>query len=349
MVKRIVAGAVLVAICLLLVGGTALADNRLRSIRVYAPEADQTEYKVVIESDEDQAWLGVGITTSGDQVKRSDKGDYKLPDGVLITEIYEDSPAERAGLEEGDVIIEFASEKTRNTDNLIDVIDGKKPGDEVEINIIRDGEEQMLIATLASRPEEMLITTGPFTAGLEGLKGLAVLGDLALPWFEIGISGGGRGRLGVYIDDLSEGLAEYFEVPDGRGVLVEDIVDDSPAEKAGIRAGDVIIKVGGMRVSDRGTLVEAISEMEADVETPVVVVRKGEEITLVAIVGENEYERAIREYEKAIEAHAEQLREAKVKSLKMSEQERMNLQEDMEDLREELEDLKEELKELRED
>ena len=207
MVRRIVAEAILVAICLLLVGGTAFADDRLRSIRVYAPQADQTEYKVVIESDEDQAWLGVGITTSGDQVKRSDKGDYKLPDGVLITEIYEDSPAERAGLEEGDVIIEFASEKTRNTDNLIDVIDGKKPGDEVEINIIRDGEEQMLIATLASRPEEMLITTGPFTAGLEGLKGLAVLGDLALPWFEIGISGGGRGRLGVGLSDADRSVA----------------------------------------------------------------------------------------------------------------------------------------------
>jgi len=348
MIRRIVAGAVLVATCLLLVASAAVADDRARVLKVYAPQSGETEMKVVIESDEDQAWLGVSIEdlNAKHRQKMGLEGDQM---GVLVIGVNEDSPARRAGIEEGDIILSLGSEETSDLDELIDVIDSREPGDEVEISILRDGKRQMLIATLGSKPEELLIKTGPFVAGLEGLKGLAVLGDLALPWFEIGVSSGGRGRLGVYIDDLSNGLADYFEVPDGEGVLVEDIVEDSPAEKAGIKPGDVIVRVGDMAVADRASLVEAISELEADEESPVVVIRKGKEITLVAVVGESEYDKAMKEYEDAIKMRADEISKVRAKALQLDREHQEELKEELEDLKEELEDLKEELREMRED
>ncbi|MBD3348495.1 MAG: PDZ domain-containing protein [Candidatus Eisenbacteria bacterium] len=346
MFRGIVAGAVLTALCMLLVAPAAVAVDITRTMKVYAPEDDAREFKVVIEGDEDQAWLGVSIQDL-DADTREAKEIGSDVSGVFVASVYEGSPAEEAGIESGDVIIRLGSEETGSVDDLIDAIDDRKPGDDVEIEVLRDDMEQILIATLGSKPEEMIIAKGPFVAGLEGLKSLAVLGDMALPWFEIGISGAGRGRLGVYIDDMSEGLAEYFEVPDGKGVLVEDVVEDSPAEKAGIRAGDVIIEVGGMRVVDRASLVEAISEMEADAETPVVIVRKGEEMTLVAIVGESEYEKAIKEYEKAIEKHAKELSKARSEAMMIDDETKEELKEDLEELRDELEELKEELREMK--
>ncbi|MFH1501938.1 MAG: PDZ domain-containing protein [Candidatus Eisenbacteria bacterium] len=349
--KRIVAGTVLASMCLLLVAASAAAGEKAHVIRICTPEDAKKEYKVVIEGESDRAWLGVGIQDL-DAEKRKAMDLDKGAGGVLVNEVYEESPAEAAGLKDGDVIVGLAGKKTTDVKHLIDVMGHLDPGNEVEVTVLRDGKEQMLIAVLSSRPEEMWVeSSGPFMSGLKGLEGLAMLGDLALPWIEIGLSGGGgRGRLGVYIDDLSSGLAEYFEVPDGKGVLVEDVVDDSPAEKADIRAGDIIIKVGETRVGDRGGLIEAIAEMEADVETPIVVVRKGKELTLSAVVGESEYDKAIKEYEKAIKIHSDELGRARSKAMIIESKEVADdLEEELEELRQELQELKKELRELKKD
>lgn len=349
MFRRVVAGAILTGMCMLLVAATAAAGEKAHVIRICTPEDAKKELTIVVGGESDRAWLGVIIQdVDAKKLEGTDRG--KGTGGVLVSEVYEDSPAEASGLESGDIIVNLAGKKTSNVKELIGVVDNLEPGNEVEITILRDGNEQMLIAKLGSRPEEHWTESGSFLSGLKGLEGLAVLGDISLPWIELGLSGaGGRGRLGVYIDDLSKGLADYFEVPDGKGVLVEDIVDDSPAAKADIRAGDIIIKVDDKRVVDRGSLVEAIAEMEADVETPVVVIRKGKELTLSATVGESDYDKAIKEYEKAIKVYSKEIGNARSKVIIADDEVAEELEEELEALREELEELKEELKDMKED
>lgn len=353
MIRRIVAGAVLAGVCLLLVAPASMAGEKTNVVRVYTPQDDKKEIKVIVETDSDAAWLGVGISDLNDEL-RSDAKLNGDAEGVYITEVYEDSPAELAGLEAGDVIQKIGSKLTGGIKDLIVIIGDKRPGDEIDITISRGGQEQLLMAKLGSRPEEYYIDSGSFLkgleGGLEGLKGLAVLGDVALPWLEIGLSGaGGRGRLGVYIDDLSDGLADYFEVPEGKGVLVEDVVKGSAAEKAGIKAGDIIVKIDGDRVEDRASLIAAIADMETDEETPIVVVRKGKEITVKAVVGETDYDKTIKEYEQALKTHAEELSKAASSKAIIMTEDREDLEKEMAELRAELKEMKEELKKLKKD
>ncbi|TMQ69635.1 MAG: PDZ domain-containing protein [Candidatus Eisenbacteria bacterium] len=81
-------------------------------------------------------------------------------------------------------------------------------------------------------------------------RGMAILGNL------------GRGRLGVQIQDLNEGLGDALGVPDGKGVLVTDVVKDTPASRAGIRGGDVIVRVDDKTVEDTNDLRSALRDKE---------------------------------------------------------------------------------------
>ena len=342
MVRRIAAGAVLAIVCVLLTAASAAAGEKTHTITICTPEAEGKELKVTVDVEE-RGWLGVSIQDLNDKF-REKLGLDKNTEGVLISEVHEDSPAEKAGLEDGDVIIVVSGDDATNVSKLGDLIQSKEPGSEIDVTVLRDGSERKVVVVLGSRPVKLTaFERGDLTEGLLGLKSLE--GLAGLPWINIGLSSAsGRGRLGVYVDDLSEGLAEYFEVPGGKGALVEDIVDDSPAEKAGIKPGDVIVKIADDAVSDVGSLVEAIGDMEADVETPIVVFRKGKELALKATVGESEYEKAISQYKKAIRIHADELGD---QAIYIKQIESDALEEELEELREELEELREELEELK--
>jgi serine protease Do len=354
--KRSGAGAVLTVVVLVCLAVFATATAQTKIVVKTGDHAGD-----IYISDEGEGtghgWLGVSIA----QVEKTKDTGEKI-EGVLITDVYDDSPAEAAGLEDGDIIIEFEGKKTHDIDKLVQAVRDNEPGSKVKITVMRDGEKKTFTAELAERKEKKVtwnVGRGVYLdslEGLEGLKALAVLEDLegleglaALGAWDIGVSGwGGRGRLGVYVDDLSEGLAEYFNVPDGKGVLVEDVVEDSPAEAAGIKAGDVILKIGDERVSDTGELVEAIAEMEADVATPIIVLREGREHTLDATVGETSEKIHVMKLDDAL--HKYQIALDEFEAGEVGEFYGQKLSKDeMEDLKDELEDIREELKELRDE
>jgi C-terminal processing protease CtpA/Prc len=182
--------------------------------------------------------------------------------------------------------------------------------------------------------------------GLEGLAALGELGELFVPRFDVGYAWGGKGRLGVYVDDLSEGLAEYFEVPGGKGALVEDVVDGGAAEKAGIRAGDIIIEIGDESVGDTDELSKAIRAMEGDVPTTIVIIRDGETITVEATV-EKADERIVRVPRSGVYIYGDDESKELIREYQVQSKEA--LEEQMEALQDALEELRKELEELRED
>ncbi len=96
------------------------------------------------------------------------------------------------------------------------------------------------------------------------------------------------GFLGVQIQDLSEQLSDYFNVKDGNGVLVSEVVKDSPAEKAGLKAGDIITKVDDNDIENAGDLTLTIRGYEPETKVLVSVIRNGKKKKLKATLGETE-------------------------------------------------------------
>ena len=343
----------LCAICIAIPTGALAGDKKEETVRVSVTTdagADENPIVKIELSEDDHAWLGVGINDL-DKAKRSELGVPKTY-VVHVNNVHEGSPADEAGIEVGDIIISINGKEAGDTGELIEMVRKVEPFTEVDVVLYRDGSEIKKSAVLGIRPRKYVWTTDDmddFTIDLEGLEGLAALGelgDLFVPRFDVGYAWGGKGRLGVYVDDLGEGLAEYFEVPGGKGVLVEEIVEDSAAEEAGIRAGDVIIEIDGMRVGDTDELTKAISKMKGDVPTMIVIVRNGEQITVEATVAEAD-ERIIHVPEKGVYIYGDDESKALISEYQVQAKE--VLEEQMEELQEALEELREELEELRED
>jgi len=339
MFGRIAAAAVLVALvaACVVMPASALAGER--------------QVKIVVESEDDGGgWLGIGIQELDSKLREKLDLDSDV-EGILITEIYADSPAEDAGLKKLDIVVSIDGEKGKDLSHFVKLIKAKEPGTEVDIQIYRDGEMKTVSATLSER-ENTFIWTGlqglKGFEGLEDLEALTALEHIVIPEFDIGMSSWGRrGRLGVYIEDVSGDLAEYFEVPGGEGVLVEGVVEDSPAEAAGIKAGDIIYKIDGKAICCTEELVKAIAKIEADAETPIILIRKGSEVTVNAVVAESEYDKAMQAYKIQVsELGDKELFIKALESDELSEQELAELKAELKELQHELQELRAELKEL---
>ena len=319
---------------------------------VQAPEKDEELRKEikVVTSGKPQTWLGVGIQEFDEDMMEA-LDIEKDVEGVLINEIYEGSPAEAAGLMKGDIILTFDGEKATDIKKLVGMVRDSDPGDTVEVTVLRENSEMMLMATLGERQAEDMVWVSPDLAEV-GVELLDMLADMRvnIPEIELGMAGfARRGKLGVYVEDLSGGLAEYFEVPDNKGVLVEDIVEDGPADKAGIKPGDVIIRIGDDRVVDTASLVRAVAKTESGEPTRVEIVRKGRRMELAATIEHPEIDReALRHKLLMMEGSTDP--EARAFILQnLNEKERGLLEEELEQLREELQELKKELSKLKSD
>ncbi len=215
-----------------------------------------------VSIEKDGAFMGV-YPTDLDDTKR-EALDFE-GEGVLVEDIVEDGPAQKAGVEAGDIIIKMDDKAIASNEELRNILKKRKPGDKMKILVNRDGEMMEFTIELVERPEEAFTyKTAPHFGKMK--KGAF---------------------LGVEIIGLEEQLAEYFKVEEG--VLVEEVEEDSPAEKAGIKAGDVIVKIADEEIEDIDDLVEEIRSHDPGSEVKVDIIRKGKKKTLTAVLGEKEY------------------------------------------------------------
>jgi serine protease Do len=178
---------------------------------------------------ENSSYLGVGVREIGPDRAKA----LKLPEeaGVEITQVYENSPAASAGLMAGDVVLEYNGQRVEGMEQFARLVRETPPGREVKLQISRNGATQTIAVRLGPRPPETLyslpqpnpsISLAPFrlySGAVMGLETEAVTGQ----------------------------LADYFGVKNG--VLVRSVNKNSPAERAGIKAGDVITRVGDANVA----------------------------------------------------------------------------------------------------
>lgn len=160
--------------------------------------------------------------------------------GVLVNQVLPGSPAARAGLEPGDILVKVNGQDVPSMQRVQRAIKLCAPGAECPIELFRDGETQVVTATLDDAAAQLAATGGagggrsiPRSAGVRQAPSVLDLGSL-----------------GVEVGELTAATAKERGLADARGVLVTAVADGSPAERAGLREGDVIRQVAGTRVAD---------------------------------------------------------------------------------------------------
>jgi serine protease Do len=191
-----------------------------------------------------------------EEISKDNMGQYDLRDarGVGITEVVKDSPAEKAGLRKGDVIVRFDNEAVTSIRKLNRLVSEVAPDHAVNVVISRGGTEQEVSVTIGKRTGyEDAFKTLTFPRGNFRIEG---------PKDGFVYAFGARRRIGISTTSLTRQLADYFGVTDGKGVLVTSVEADSSAAKAGIKAGDVITAVDGEKIEGSGDLSRAINKQK---------------------------------------------------------------------------------------
>jgi serine protease Do len=202
-----------------------------------------------------QGWLGVGVTeVTAEKVK-----ELKLPAerGALLGKVVPDSPAAKAGLKENDVVTEINGQRVEGTEQFRRMIREIPAGRTAQLTIWRDGRSQSISVKIGkSAPgfnTAVVADSMPGTFAFR-MPDMPQIDDLTIsgPMFA------GSPRLGIDAEDLDGDFGNFFGAPDGQGVLVRGVFSDSPASKAGLKVGDVIISADGDRIHSIGDLREKL-------------------------------------------------------------------------------------------
>jgi serine protease Do len=199
------------------------------------------------------------------QIQPLDEGlreafDFRKP-GVLVGAVSPGSPAERAGVKRGDILVSVDGKKVATPEELTELVRRHKPGDSVAIGRVRDGKEQRVNVLLESAPVPSARTPRPPVGPGRYLEGA---------------------YLGARIAPLSPDLAAYFALEADRGVLVTEVTPDSPAMRAGMKPGDVIVELNGDRMANPPALLAWLDERKPGDQVTVKVIRHGKPLSLTA-------------------------------------------------------------------
>lgn len=221
------------------------------------------------------SYLGVDV----DEVTSDRVGPLKLKEerGVEITQVDQDAPAGKAGLKEHDVITEFNGQRVEGREQFTRFIRETPSGRTVTLGIMRDGQPMQIKATLADRQQAWKSNVRERNRFV--MPDMPPI-DVDIPQIEITTV---STSAGVSIENLTPQLAAYFGVKSGNGALVKSVERGSPAEKAGIKAGDVIVKVDNETIDGRSDFRQAIRHRNGETVKVTVVRNKAEQTLNMAV------------------------------------------------------------------
>lgn len=250
----------------------------LASVRELSdPEIDQI---TIFDGEEGPSWLGVETQ----EVTSANAKELKLPAerGVVVADVTKDSPAAKAGLKEKDVITEVNAQRVEGAAQFRRMIHEIPAGRTAQLTVWRDGRAQTLSATLGKAEERhdkwMGATPGAFAFRMPDVQ------IPEMPAIDLGEGTGmvmaGRPRLGIDAEDIGGQLGSFFGAPDGEGILVRSVNSGSAAERAGMKAGDVITSFNGERVRSLGDLRQKLASQNEAKTAKIGVLRSRSEMTL---------------------------------------------------------------------
>jgi serine protease Do len=214
------------------------------------------------------SFLGVGVAEVDSE--RAKELKLKEEHGVEVKSVEKDSPAAKAGVKVGDVVLEYNGQRVEGGEQFVRLVRETPIGRPVKLLISRNGANQTLTPAIGSRTTGQVLSKD-FDEAFAKLRGMQ-MPDIPRPMMSMHSR-----ALGVESESLSSQLAEYFGVKEG--VLVRSVVRGSPAEKAGLKAGDVITKIGDRRVSAPGEIASALRS-SSSATIPVTVMRNQKEMTV---------------------------------------------------------------------
>jgi serine protease Do len=222
-------------------------------------------------------WLGVNIRTVDDDLFVERNLNLDEPMGVLVLDVVTDSPADDAGLKTNDVILELNGQTVADADQLRELVAETSPGKSVKLKISRDGQLLNTEATLTERKNLDRFgwhNNRPFDRNIPGSN------------FDLQIEP--VGYIGISMSSLTDQLGDYFGVDNGEGVLITEVLDDSPANQAGLKAGDVIVEINGDKISSVREVAAAIQGLAEGDKADIGLIRNRQRQSFAVTVEERE-------------------------------------------------------------
>ena len=195
-----------------------------------------------------RGWLGVSIQPVTPELAKQ----FGIKDvrGALVGDVVEDSPAEKAGLQRGDVIVKYDGKEVNDPSTLRNMVAGTPPDKKVDMDVLRNGKEQKAVVTVAELPAEMQKLQGKFDNILKG----------------------------VMVQGLTPEIKKNLDVPRRiTGVIVTDIEEGSPAEGV-LMANDVILEVNRKKITGMKDYQAVVSQIKSDHDVLLLVFRNGSAI-----------------------------------------------------------------------
>ena len=188
----------------------------------------------------------LGIDTQDVTPQRMAPLKLKEERGVEVLTVDQDAPAGKAGLKEHDVILEFNGTKVEGVEHLRRMIHEIPPGRTANVAVSRDGKPMLFKVQLADKGQAMRMS-----GSRKIMIPRPVIPEFDFPAVDVMVQTSGS-RSGAVVENLTPQLGDYFGARNGEGVLVRSIEKGSAAEAAGLKAGDVIVRVENERITDRG-------------------------------------------------------------------------------------------------
>lgn len=205
-----------------------------------------------------RGWMGIAIQEMTPALAQS----FQLPEthtgGVLISEVHENGPSAKGGLQRGDVILEYRGEKLKDVNHLRHIVARTRVGDDVEITVLRDGQETTLTVQVGERPsDDLLARNGGVTPPPKMDKLDNVLA-------------------GLTVEALTKELRSQLKLPEQTaGVVVKEVKSGSAAADAGLQQGDVIQEINREVINNLSDFQSIASQIEKESLVVLLLSRRG--------------------------------------------------------------------------
>jgi serine protease Do len=245
-----------------------------------APPAPPRSPRVrVAVSGSPTSFLGVGVTDV--DAERAKALNLKEEHGVEVTSVDADSPASKAGVKVSDVVLEYNGQRVEGIEQFLRLVRETPVGRQVKLLISRGGANQTLTATTGSRSARDFVWSGDELRFRMPEVHIPDMPRMLTMW---------QSRvLGVESESLNSQLGEFFGAKEG--VLVRAVIKGSAAEKAGLKAGDVITKIGARKVTSPNDVSSALRSLSSTKGFPVTIVRERKETTVSVTIEDKSSER----------------------------------------------------------
>ena len=257
---------------LLRLGLTAsLAAGVVSAFEPFEPERTA----VIVRPAGTQSYLGIHAVEI--DAERAKTLQLREVHGVEVTRVETDGPADKGGLKVGDVVLDYNGQRVEGMEQFLRLVRETPAGREVKLSVSRAGAPQTLVVKTGQRKTQV-----------------ARIGDIEIPRFEVpdprlpdvpkAYMSWRSSAVGIEAETLDSQLAQYFGVKEG--VLVRSVIKGSSADKAGIKAGDVILRVDDTKVGSPREISEAVRAARSKKQVTIAMVRERKEMSVVLPIDE---------------------------------------------------------------